>query len=586
MKKAFICTLLILNLISCSSITALKNQKSHKDLYSDFKEEGLKRSPIWATIKGDKRYNDRLIYPSEEMFKIDYQYYKSIKKRALSLPTKGLKKQALIDRQLFLSMLDDMIVSYELGSHYIQFSSRGGFHTILTMLPTYTPFKSLKDYEDYLSRLSKIPGYFNANMDLALIALKKGYRYPQGPFKGFDKVIKDMISSSAKESLFYKPFIKMNVSHSISKQAQNKIKKNALKIITEKVTPSYKKFYHFWKKNIEPEMRKNVSISSYPQGHKLYEQAVKFHTSLTITSKQIHSIGLSEVKRIRNEMTALMRKVNFKGSLKDFIKDLRTNPRFYPKTKKELLNKTKKYLANMNKMLPKYFGKLPKSSYQIKEIPAYKAAKETTAYYMRPSPKTGRPGYYFVNTSQLDQRPLYEVEALSYHEAVPGHHLQIALQQELKNIPDFRKNYNSTAFVEGWGLYSESLAKEMGFYKNPYSDFGRLTYEIWRASRLVVDTGLHAFNWSRSKAIKYMVDNTALSQKNIEVEIDRYITRPGQALAYKLGELKIKELKAKSKKALGEKFDIKSFHDAVLAHGPVPLKLLEDQIDRWIKKNI
>jgi uncharacterized protein (DUF885 family) len=579
MKLFLVGIVMLTTLLSCSTF---KNQKRITALYKEYWEYSLKRNPIGATLRGDKRYNDQLPFPNEYLFQKDLSTYKNFKKRTLLIDSRDFSKQDQINRKLFLSMLDQYITSYELEDYYIQFGSRGGFHTWLTILPEYTPFHNLKDYTDYLSRLQKISSYFDANIEVANQALKKGYRYPRAPFKGFDQTVKMMIPKSAKESLFYKPFSKMD-DKNISKTEQKRLQVLALKIIESDVTPSYKKFHQFWKKRIEPKMRRRVSVASYPHGKKLYINAVKNHTSLTLTPKEIHEIGLSEVKRIKSEMILLMRKVNFKGSLKSFIKDLRVNPRFYPKTKKELLALVRHHLDRMDKKLPLYFGRLPKSPYEIKEIPAYKAAKETTAYYMRPSPKVKRPGYYYVNTSQLDQRPLYEVEALSYHEAVPGHHLQIAIEQELKGIPKFRKNYNSTAFVEGWGLYSESLAKDMGFYQDSYSDFGRLTYEIWRACRLVVDTGLHAFNWSRTKAINYMVNNTALSRKNIEVEIDRYITTPGQALAYKLGELKIKELRLKAQKQLGNEFDMRVFHDIVLGRGSVPLNLLEDQVNEWLK---
>jgi uncharacterized protein (DUF885 family) len=353
--------------------------------------------------------------------------------------------------------------------------------------------------------------------------------------------------------------------------------------ITSTVVPAYKRFHDFMQRIYIPAARGTIAASALPNGREFYRYRVRHFTTLEISPDEIHQVGLTEVARIKSEMLEVIDQVEFDGDFADFLQFLRTDPKFYPTNADDYLKETAYILKRMDGELPKLFLNLPRNPYGLKVIPAYIAPKTTTAYY-QPPPASGKlAGQYFLNTYNLKSRPLYELEALSLHEAVPGHHLQIALQQELTELPLFRKYSGFTAFVEGWALYAERLGLEVGFYKDPYSNFGRLSYEMWRACRLVVDTGIHYQGWTRKQAIDYMIENTSLSRHNIVAEVDRYIAWPGQALAYKMGELKIRELRERASNQLGAHFDIREFHDAVLRHGAVPLPILESNIETFIE---
>jgi uncharacterized protein (DUF885 family) len=410
--------------------------------------------------------------------------------------------------------------------------------------------------------------------------LKAGWALPCAPMKGFEASIRTHIVEDVSASNFMSPFKKKPAS--MSQQNFDGFKAQAEAEIETTIIPSLKTFETFYLEDYAPACRSEVGTSALPGGADYYAYLAKMFTTTELTPDEIHKIGLSEVARIRAEMDEVQIEAGFDGSFKEFQNFLRTSQQFYPKTAQERMDMAAVILKKMDGKLPELFTKFPRMPYGLKEIPLDVAEKTTTAYYSRPAGDGSRAGFYFINTSNLDKRPLYEMEALSLHEAVPGHHFQIALAQELP-LPDFRKYGGVTAFIEGWGLYSERLGLDVGFYQTPYTNFGRLSYEMWRACRLVVDTGMHSKGWTRQEAIDYMAANTGLSLKNIENEVDRYITRPGQALAYKIGELKIRELRARSEEALGEKFDLRLFHDAVLENGAVPLSVLEDKIDAWIE---
>jgi uncharacterized protein (DUF885 family) len=370
----------------------------------------------------------------------------------------------------------------------------------------------------------------------------------------------------------------------IQDAARERLADQARRAIAESIVPGYRKFLEFMRDEYVPAARDSIGASALPRGRELYRHRVKRFTTTDLTPEEVHEIGQAEVKRIRGEMQAIIRRVGFQGDFSAFVDDLRTNPKFYPETPEQLLKEVAYVLKRMDGELPKLFGTLPRLPYGIQEVPAYIAPRTTTAYYMPGAGDGSRAGNYYVNTYNLKSRPLFEVEALSLHEAVPGHHLQIARQQELSDLPKFRRYADVTAFIEGWGLYSERLGLEVGFYQDPYSDFGRLSYEMWRACRLVVDTGMHYLGWTREQAIDFMANNTALSLHNIRAEVDRYIAWPGQALAYKMGELKIRELRAKAEKELGERFDVRAFHDVVLGSGAVPLDVLEENVTGYIER--
>jgi uncharacterized protein (DUF885 family) len=370
-----------------------------------------------------------------------------------------------------------------------------------------------------------------------------------------------------------------------SLQAES-LRGRAAVIYREQVVPAYERLLEFTEDEYLPAARESIAARDLPDGDAWYRHNVAMRTTTDLTPRQIHEIGLSEVKRIRGEMDLIIESTGFDGSFEEFLHFLRTDPQFYHTSAEDLMREYRDITKRADPELTRLFGVLPRTPYGVIEVPDYAAKSTTTAYYQRGSMKAGRPGYYFANTYALDTRPRWEMEALSLHEAVPGHHLQIALQQELENVPWFRQIASYTAFSEGWGLYSESLGEEMGFYKDPYSKFGQLTYEMWRAIRLVVDTGMHYLGWSRQQAIDFFKENAGKSEHDIVVEIDRYIVWPGQALAYKIGELKIKELRAYAEETLGDKFDIRAFHDEVLGRGAVPLSMLEANIKAWVQAQL
>lgn len=395
---------------------------------------------------------------------------------------------------------------------------------------------------------------------------------------GFEESISAFIVP-VEQSGYFKPFTHFPKHFTQAQKAE--LTEQGKALIEQNVLPSYQAFYDFMTQEYIPGARESIAAYDLPDGKAFYENRVRYYTTLPMTADEVHQLGLKEVKRIRAEMQAIIDKLGYQGSFADFLHFLRTDPQFYAKTPEQLLKEAAFIAKKADAMLPKFFGKLPRTPYGIQEVPAEIAPKYTTGRYSGAS-GDDQPGYYWVNTYALDKRPLYELEALTLHEAVPGHHLQISLNKELTSLPNFRRYSYISAFGEGWGLYSEYLGLEGGFYQDPYSNFGRLTYEMWRAARLVVDTGMHAKGWTRQQAIDYMAGNTALSLHNVTTEIDRYISWPGQALSYKIGELTIKRLRAKAEQALGEKFDIRAFHDAVLANGSVPMALLEQQIDDFI----
>jgi uncharacterized protein (DUF885 family) len=397
---------------------------------------------------------------------------------------------------------------------------------------------------------------------------------------GFETTISGVIPADPTQSRLYGPF-RANKPATITAADWADLQARAKSTIEGPVRAAYAKHLNWYSSQYAPKCARSVGASALPNGKAFYDYRIRQMTTTTRTADDIHALGLSEVKRIRAEMEKVAKQAGF-ASREAFINDLRTNPKYYAKTPEELMEAVARQAKVIDGKMPSLFTVLPRLPYGIKEIPAEIAPGTTTAYYNSGSPEQGLAGYYFVNTSKLDQRPLWEVPALTVHEAVPGHHHQIALQQELA-IPQWRREGTFfTAFVEGWGLYSERLGIEMGLYDTPAKDMGRLSYEMWRATRLVVDTGLHSKGWSKARAIAYMTDNTALSAANIEAEVNRYIANPGQALAYKLGELKIRELRARAERTLGERFDLRRFHDAVLGQGAVPLDTLEAQINAWI----
>jgi uncharacterized protein (DUF885 family) len=465
---------------------------------------------------------------------------------------------------------------------WLPINQMGGVQQDPASLLELMPHQTVADYEDILARLEALPVLIEQDMALMKEGLKKGYSPPKITMRDVPKQVEDLIPADAMKSALMEPF--QNFPSGIGEAERGKLTEQAKQIYASKDAPAYQKLHEYLVKEYIPACRESIAASDLPEGAALYAYQVRWHTTTQLTAAQIHEIGLSEVKRIRAEMEKVIASTGFKGTFKEFAEFLRTDPQFYYNKPEDLINGYRIIVKKIDPELAHEFGKLPRLPYGVTPIPDFVAPSQTTAFYQDGSPQAGRPGQYFVNTYNLKARPKWEMEALSLHESVPGHHLQISLAQEMEDVPEFRKYFDYTAFVEGWGLYAESLGEEVGMYKDPYMKFGQLTYEMWRAVRLVVDTGMHSMGWTRQQAIDFFRENTSKTDQDITVEIDRYIVWPGQALAYKIGQMKIRELRTQAEKELGNKFDVRTFHDTVLEQGGVPLDLLQSHVEDWLKK--
>lgn len=538
----------------------------------------LSASPEMAYGMGDKSAAGKLQDLSPEALVKLNQGQIAILGQLKALDRSKLSKEDKINAQILEDQLQNEVDLYKYKDYYLPITAESGFHAYISSIAQ-GRFNTLEDYQNYLGKLKALPTYFAQQTHWLKQGLKEGITPPKATLKGFENSISAYILPVEKSS-YFKPFTQYPSHFTEAQKAQ--LTQEGLASVEQNVLPTYQAFYDFMTQEYMPNTRENIAANSLPDGDAFYENRVRYYTTLNMTSVEVHELGLKEVKRIRQEMEQVIKSVGFKGSFADFLHFLRTDPQFYTTSADQLLKEAAFIAKKADAMLPKYFGKLPRKPYGIAPVPAEIAPKYTSGRYSG-SNRDDEPGYYWVNTYALDKRPLYELEALTLHEAVPGHHLQISLNSELSSLPDFRRYSYISAFGEGWGLYSEYLGLEAGFYQDPYSNFGRLTYEMWRAARLVVDTGMHAQGWSREQAIEFMASNTALSLHNVTTEIDRYITWPGQALSYKIGELTIKRLRAKAEQALGDKFDIRAFHDAVLENGSVPMSVLEQQINDFIE---
>jgi len=484
-----------------------------------------------------------------------------------------------INSAVLTYILKNQVDSFKNKEHYMPLTAESGFHVWIANINQQVNLKSEQDYQDYLSKLRALPHYFEQQIAWMNLGIDEGLTQPKVVLKGFEQSIIAYIKDDVTDSEYYKPF--KNMSTYVSQEAQRNIQEEAKKILIEQVMPTYQKYYDFMVNRYQPLARDNIAATSLPNGKKYYQNRVEHYTTIDITAENVHQKGIDEVKRIRAEMDEIIKKMEFNGDFKAFVDFLRTDEQFYAKTPTALLKEASYIAKKMDAKLPSLFKTLPRTPYGVIEVPANIAPKYTTGRYSGPS-RDDQAGNYWVNTYRLDRRPLYVLPALTLHEAVPGHHLQGSIAKEMQNVPKFRNRTYISAFGEGWGLYSEYLGIEAGIYENPYQDFGRLTYEMWRACRLVVDTGMHAQGWSRQQAIDYLASNTALSLHNVQTEIDRYISWPGQALSYKIGELTIKRLRRKAEEALGENFDLRDFHDQILKNGSMPLSMLEKIINQYI----
>lgn len=490
-----------------------------------------------------------------------------------------LDGQNHISYRLFRRMLHDRIEAFDLGDHLVPLDGWWDFHATFAETPNRTNFRSAQDYDRYIERLNAYGDHTDQYITRLHDAIRKGWVRPRIVLDNYIPTIEALVTDPA-TSRFMEPFTRFPAT--VSQEDRIRLHREALDAVSDVVIPAYARFAAFMRNEYYTAAPEAIAISEVPGGQAYYEHLVRYYTSLDITPDEVHQIGLSEVARIRREMDEIIATTGFEGTFDEFTNYLRTDSKFYAQTKEELLQYTALILKRMDGELPRLFKRLPRAPYGLREVPDYMAPRMTTAYYNSPAADGTRAGFYFVNTYDLPSRPLYEVEALSFHEAVPGHHLQLALQQELGDLPRFRQQGGYTVFVEGWALYSERLGLELGFYQDPYSNFGRLSYEMWRALRLVVDTGMHYKGWSRQEAIDFMASNSALTILNITNEVDRYIFWPGQALAYKTGEIKIRQLRELAETELGTKFDIREFHDVVLRNGSITLEVLEEEVRNWI----
>ncbi len=552
-----------------------------QQLFDDEWAARMRDEPLFATQSGVSTYNDKLPSVTPADYDRRLRQDREFLGRLKAIDRASLESESQLNYDLFEFVLQHRLALAPFRGYRIPMLSDEGFHIEVTRMAEGVLMPRAKDYEDYLARLRALPAYFEQNVANMRQGAKDGFTLPAEILPGIVAVIDSQQITDAKKAPFYKPFESMPDTISAADQARLRAAGEA--VIAKEVAGAYRDLGKFMHEAYVPAARKTIAAYALPEGKAYYAALVRYFTNLEVTPEQVHQIGLGEVKRIRAEMDAIIRQVGFKGSFAEFVAFLRTDPQFYAKTPEALLKEASYIAKQIDGMLPAYFGKLPRLPYSVQPVPAEIAPNYTTGRYSPPPIGGTKGGEYWVNTYALDKRPLYVLAALTLHEAVPGHHLQGSLSRELENVPAFRLDLYPHAFGEGWGLYSEKLGKEMGVYKTPYEEFGRLTYEMWRACRLVVDTGMHSMNWTRQQALDYMGENTALSLHEVRTEIDRYIAWPGQALAYKMGELKILELRQRARQSLGDRFDIRAFHDAVMANGGVPLPILEKQIDRYIQ---
>lgn len=490
-----------------------------------------------------------------------------------------LSEEAQLNQRMLKTSLQEEVASFESGLHLIALNMRSGPQHRYTMVER-LPMATETDYTDWLSRLEKLPAQLAQYEDLLQQGIDRERTQAKIIIERIPKQLDALIVENPEDSPFWEVFD--NMPASITDDTKTALQVRARSVIAEQVTPAYVRFKTFIEQRYLPKTREHPGIGTLPGGKAIYAMLARHFTTTDMTPQEIHNIGLSEVARIRGEMEDVIAEVGFDGDINAFNEFLRTDPQFYYESAEALLEGYQAVSKRLDPELVKLFGKLPRMPYGVRPIAPALAPDTTTAFYMPPAMDGSRPGWYYVNLYKPEVRPKYEMEVLSVHESVPGHHLQIALAQEIEGLPEFRRNSSVTAFVEGWGLYSERLGYEMGLYQDPYSRYGQLIYDMWRAVRLVVDTGIHYFGWSRQQAIDYFKDNAAKTEADIINEIDRYIGWPGQALAYKIGQLKILELRSKAEKALGDRFDIRGFHDELLGAGAIPLDALEARMDRWI----
>ena len=554
-------------------------------LFADQHAWLMREVPELATYEGYPGFNDRWSDRSPEAIAAAKKHMVELLPRLIAIRRDKLGPDDQLNYDLFRWMIETEIEENRFPAEYLAIDPLGGgVHSEVPRVLESAPARTVKDYEDAIARLQKAPVLVDQNIALLREGIRTGVTQPRIVMRDVPAQVDAILKQAPADSVLLKKF--RDFPATIPAADQDRLRREAAALVDGKIYPAFRKWRDFLANEYIPHCRGTIAFSAVPDGAAWYRAKVKRQTTTNLTPDEIQAIGVSEVKRIRAEMEKAMAAAEFHGAFADFVQFLRTDPRFYYTRADDLVTGYRDICKRIDEQLPKLFGKLPRTPYGVEPIDAYYAPSQTTAFYEPGSVDGSRPGIYRVNTYKLDQRPKYEMEVLSMHESVPGHHLQIALEHELADVPDFRKALDPTAFVEGWGLYAESLGYEMGFYKDPYSHFAQLSYEMWRACRLVVDTGMHALGWTRQQAIDFMQANTALTETNIVAEVDRYIAWPGQADAYKIGQLKIRELRTRAEQRLGAKFDVRRFHDEVLSAGALPLAVLDTRVNAWIEEQM
>ena len=573
-------TLFLLFLSCAFPVMGAEDSEKFRGIYEKEWAFRMKEFPLFASYTGSHDYADQLGDVSEQAQTRRYEFWGGVRSELDSVSCQRLDREECINYRIFVKQMDNYLAAYETKSYLIPFNSDWGFYMELARLPEETDFGNLDDYRNYLGRLHQMPTIMDQYIALMRKGLELGITQPRVILDGRDEPIKAQIVESVDQSPFFGPF--QDIPESVAGGEKAKLLATAEKVISSDVIPAFQRLYDFFQQEYLPGARKSLGASDLPDGERFYQAQIQLYVTVDMTPQEIHRIGLEQVARIRTEMEAIIEEVGFEGDFAAFLEFLRSDPQFYAKTPKELLAHASYYAKKIDGRLPMLFGHLPRQPYGVAPVPEDIAPFYTAGRYVPAPLAAHRGGYYWVNTHALESRPLYAIPALTLHEGAPGHHTQGALAQEQEDRPSFRRFDYISAYGEGWGLYSEKLGLEMDIYETPYEHFGRLTYEMWRACRLVIDTGIHAMGWTRDQALDYLASNTALSIHEVTTEVDRYISWPAQALSYKLGEYTIWQLRARAEQELGEEFDIRAFHDFILSLGSVPLDVLSEETEIWI----
>lgn len=577
-------TAVLVFLLSTMPVMAAEDSERFRQIYEKEWAFRLSEFPMFASYVGVQEYADRLGDVSEAAQARRYEFWKGIKAQLDTVSCERLEREECINYRIFSKQMDNFLADYETQSYLMPFNSDWGFYMELARLPQDTRFSNLDDYRNYLGRLHQLPRVMDQYIALMRRGLELGFTQPRVILDGRDEPIKAQLVDSVEQSPFFAPF--QSIPEAISGGDKAELLATAETTISGEVIPAFQRLYTFFQQEYVPGARKTLGASDLPGGQRFYEAQIRKFVTLDMSAEEIHRIGQEQVARIRAEMEAIIEEVEFDGDFAAFLEFLRTDEQFYAKTPKELLAHASYYAKKIDGRLPMIIGHHPRQPYGVAPVPEDIAPFYTAGRYVSAPLDALRGGYYWVNTYDLPSRPLYAIPALTLHEGAPGHHTQGALAMEQEGQPPFRRYDYISAYGEGWGLYAEKLGLEMDIYETPYEHFGRLTYEMWRACRLVIDTGVHSMGWTRERAQSFLASNTALSLHEVTTEIDRYISWPAQALSYKLGEYTIWNLRAQAERDLGEGFDLRAFHDFILSLGSVPLDVLSEETGRWINKQL